>query len=688
MVFPRGTGTLSQLFQGTRGDYTRKAGNPLHSSLVMAPLAWLMRNGQQAVPRIRRRGEGDALDTIHPGDKANPGAARLLEVLDAPNDHYDGATLIAATIADLALNDNAYWLKIRNRLDGVVQLWWAPDAFMEPRRREDSGNFIDYYAYTVGGAEMQVAVEDVVHFRDGMDPENPMKGMPKMRAVLREVFTDNEAAAYTANMLKNMGVPGLIISPESVNGFADPIAEDIDELKQEIEQLTTGANRGRALVLKRPTRVDTIGFDPSKMNARDMRRVPEERMSGVIGVPAIVSSFGAGLDRSTFANMGEAREAAAEEGLVPKWQLMARTIRHQLLPDFEGDAAREMLVDFDTSEVRVMREDEDKKVDRAVKLVQAGVAEVAEGRAAAGLPVDDSHRVFLRTVNLVEVPAGQTMADVLAAESVATGATVQQPAKRKAAVTRAGQMRLGRALMRDYNHLAAKHARQVEPLFKQLAEHVAAAFDSHGKAAVAGLAKGAGDPDLTVIAQRVTTAAALTEWKRKHLQAELRKVWATTADQTAKTLSATVGIEIGEPDVYAETVLAKGGTAYELVGIEDQTRKAIMAALKEGRELGEGAADLERRIRSYVEAGGKEASVSARAMRIARTETKNAQRVSCLTGYQQAGITTVMALDDRLGHGDDDCVDRNGTVFSLADAEGEEDHPNGTLDWVPALEGD
>ena len=55
---------------------------------------------------------------------------------------------------------------------------------------------------------------------------------------------------------------------------------------------------------------------------------------------------------------------------------------------------------------------------------------------------------------------------------------------------------------------------------------------------------------------------------------------------------------------------------------------------------------------------------------------------AALGSYQDAGLTQVQAID---GDGDPECAARNGQTFSLADAEGIEDHPNGSLDWVPVI---
>src|SRR5262249_48624959 len=50
--------------------------------------------------------------------------------------------------------------------------------------------------------------------------------------------------------------------------------------------------------------------------------------------------------------------------------------------------------------------------------------------------------------------------------------------------------------------------------------------------------------------------------------------------------------------------------------------------------------------------------------------------------YKEFNVEKVMAID---GTGDEECAARNGQVFPVDEAIMEEDHPNGTLDWVPVL---
>jgi len=70
----------------------------------------------------------------------------------------------------------------------------------------------------------------------------------------------------------------------------------------------------------------------------------------------------------------------------------------------------------------------------------------------------------------------------------------------------------------------------------------------------------------------------------------------------------------------------------------------------------------------------------ARAELVARTETMLGYNSSNLMGYGEMGVSMVEAVD---GDFDPECADRNGQVFSIEDAQAVDEHPNGTLDWIP-----
>ncbi len=124
-----------------------------------------------------------------------------------------------------------------------------------------------------------------------------------------------------------------------------------------------------------------------------------------------------------------------------------------------------------------------------------------------------------------------------------------------------------------------------------------------------------------------------------------------------------------------------------LIDLDKQTRDRLFRELTEGRAAGEGIPQLVARIRDKIPAGRYQ-DAATRAKVIARTETKHAQRTSVLRACKESGVVThMLVLDDRLGHGDEDCAFWNGWVLTLEDAQelGNQEHPNGTRDFAPVI---
>ena len=371
------------------------------NSIVLAVVGWVARTFPEAPLRAyTRTPEGDEVVFDHD-----------LELLvEQPNEFYAGPLLWMATLADYFLDGNAYWLKVRNGRTKVAELWWLPARFLEPRWDSET-DYISHYDYRPGGETLRLEREDVVHFRYGLDPDQPRKGKSPLACVLSEVLTDAEAAQYTQAILHNLGVPGVILSPDESQSLTD---EELEGIKAKFTERFTGTHRGEPLVLTAKTKVDKLSFSPTELNLRELRKLPEERITAVFGLPAIVAGLGAGLDRSTFANMKEAREAAYELLVIPLQRSIAAEVQLQLLPDFSGRAGgrSRLRCAFDTSNVRVLQEDQDALVSRLAVAVASSLMTPNEARSKIGLPpaADDQGDLRLQRSSLKPVPevaAGQ-----------------------------------------------------------------------------------------------------------------------------------------------------------------------------------------------------------------------------------------------------------------------------------------
>lgn len=395
MVWPvRPDWTWPSLGTGTTINYQRRV-EPRGNAIVMSVVGWAQRTFPEAPLVIEKIGQNAKPDEVVPNHE-------MVQLIARPNPYYSGSLLWNATISDYMFG-NAYWIAIPNRGDGrPIQLWWAPSHTMEPRWSKDGKEYVTHYDYTVDNEVYQIPPDQVVHMRYGLDPKNPRKGLSPLGALFREVFTDNEAANWTAQLLANGAVPGLVITPD--NERVKITSEQAEVIKALTQQKFAGDKRGEAMVLSHAAKVAQVAWNPQQMNLRDLRKIPEERVTSIFGIPAVVVGLGAGLDRSTFANMAEAREAAYETFMIPTKGLLADELNVQLLPKFADP--KKFRTAWDYSNVRVLQEDEDKKHARAREDFKSGIMMLDEAREIIGLPSLDNGqgRVFAIPMNLVMTP--------------------------------------------------------------------------------------------------------------------------------------------------------------------------------------------------------------------------------------------------------------------------------------------
>ena len=677
---------------GTRVNYGRQL-DPLESSLVMATVNWIARTFPEAPPIISAKANDGALTRSpkHP----------MVELLRRPNPHYSGSVLWMATLLSWTVDGNAYWIKERNALGGgVVELWYTPHWLIDPKwSMNDNTTFITHYEYRPGSVPIKMPVEDVVHMRYGLDPANIRKGLSPLKSLLREIWTDQEAAVFTATLLRNAGVPGLVISPKGDMVVA-PSPDEVLETRAYFQERTTGDHRGEPMVMKGPTEVDQFGFNPEQMNLRSIRQIPEERVTAVLGVPAAVVGLGTGLEQTKVgATMRELRELAYENNIVPTQRLFAEELATQLLPEFEPDPTA-WEFGFDLSGVRVLQEDENSRAERWVKLVAGGLATRAEGREAEGLPILATDNVYLQPLAVIEVPVGQP-APVPGGGGSSSDDSDDDDDKGlgqwpELKATRA-QSRLIQQFRRDHARLEAVFASDLTKLFDDLGDRALRAARDHVKDATPVSSSTNGHVDTKAepsdddirTARLIIGSMGLEAWKADRLRPAFEGHYIRASELTVDTINTVMNLGVDIPDPAARRIVATGGKRMGLVDVTEDTRRAIFRALAEGRALGDGPPALARRIRDHVPAGRfANAGPQYRANLIARTETKFAQNVSSMEVYRAADVITgVLAFDDQLGDGDDECSARNGQVFTFdqADAETDKEHPNGTLSWAPNI---
>jgi phage portal protein BeeE len=249
-----------------------------------------------------------------------------------------------------------------------------------------------------------------------------MLGLAPLASALREVFTDNEAARYAAVMFKNLGVPGAIISP--ADGEVPFPATEANRLKAEWEAMTTGDQRGNAIVTIFPTEISMPTTDPTKMNTTENRRISEERIAGLLLLPPAIAGLGAGLAHSSENNRDDDARRAFDDNIIPSQDSMAEELDIQLLPDFSDIDAE--TIEFDQSRVRVLRGDQERKDTVTVLMWNSGLITRSQGLLRANYKPaadgsDDIYKTDIAGAAGMGGPATGADATGTAADSIASG---------------------------------------------------------------------------------------------------------------------------------------------------------------------------------------------------------------------------------------------------------------------------
>jgi HK97 family phage portal protein len=573
-----------------------------------------------------------AVYRVAPGERVELDDTDLGNLLARPNPHFSLDTLLSYLSVCLHVDGNAYWRKLRagDPLTGeVVQLWPIAPSRMTVRTDSGTGDFITAYRYYYSLSEyIDLPPSDVVHFRYGLDDRDHRLGLAPLKQLAREVSSDNQATRYADRLLANLAVNGLTLTFDKEAPAINQ--QTADELKARVQAAYGGDNVGGTAVLSPGAQLHALGFSPEQMDMKTLHRVPEERISAVLGVPAIVAGLGAGLDRSTFSNVREAREMFTEAKLIPLWRSIASEITLQLVPDFTNDTST--LVDFDTSEVRAFADDENAEAIRLKTLVEAGIISVDEARAEIGY----------------EPAAAPIQPPQLAAA-----------AARRSTATRSVRILPGRKAAEDLpGRYESMRSAELPDWELELITFLA----QQERRVLRRLRAGADHADELV-----------TEGEAILLGETLTPLQLRVLGEVSRLVVGELGIAFQLDDAVTRQYLVDAGV--NIRGITETTRADVADALTEGQMAGEGIEQLARRLRDLP------AFDQARGRIVARTELGTSQNLAALSSYRASGVVIGVRVLD--GDYDAACSAMDGRTFALDQAPPALQHPNCVRSFSP-----
>lgn len=360
-----------------RFDWEREAGDTWMNSIVGLSISWLGDRFPRPIVRVCRIARN--------GDYVPYGRHDAVDLWQKPNPYYGRRTMEKAIGLSLKVDGNAYIYKVRDRQKRVVQLWWIPHFRIMPTWPEDGSKYIDGYKVKLDSLVVDLEPDDVIHIRDGVDPWNDRLGLSALRANLREVVTINYESSYTAGILKNGGVPGVVISPDPA-GNTRPDDTAAKRIKEQFHDKFGIDNdqAGNAMVMPGAYKVTPLGFTPEQMTLDKLPVPAQSRIAAALGVAMM--SMGLPDPNKTYSNLEQA-DKMSWGSIISIQTLISETLRYEYLPEFGLDP-KNSVWEYDYTHIQELQESQDAVHKRTRDDFLANLTRQNEAREILGYEPD------------------------------------------------------------------------------------------------------------------------------------------------------------------------------------------------------------------------------------------------------------------------------------------------------------
>jgi HK97 family phage portal protein len=600
----------------------------------------------------------------------------LYDLVATPNPYTDWYSFIERLVTFLMVAGNAYAIKERGRNDQVSALYLLrPDRVaIVPGDYGAQG-----YVYTVGGVEYGVEARDMCHMALP-NPSGDLYGLSPLQVLGRTVNLDLNMTDFAKVYFQNAGVPsGLLKVKRRLTS-----QEEASTIRARWRSQFGGVNNfHRIAILDDDAEYQPMSNSPKDMALEGLHNLTESRICAVFGVPPILVGANVGLQRSTYSNYREARLAFHSETLEPMVARILRYFNRNLFSEYTGNET--LAVDW--SAMRAVLDDAAAASARITSLFAGGLVTLNEAREQLGFEAVSDGGVRRIPSSIFEVAEGQpaTVAVDAAPVEAAMSALVEHKAPRMAPRGRLLQRRILEEREEETDALVAK----LLPHFRGIRNRVDGILGRYMERQA---------PDTKTFPFEVEDM--LPPIETGNLSNILRAAQAKASKRTFKTIldiGVAGSLDWSEKLPVIQRILNTAPARAQM--IHRTTSKAIGRGVKVALERGYSIGQLARGVPDDNFPGLRSilTETDNRARLIARTEIMRTQNQSSIGYFQQQGYMYVQA-DDVDGDPDDTyvdpgdpfgrtCAERHGQIYQLEDAHNIDDHPNGTLNWMPMPRG-
>lgn len=279
----------------------------------------------------------------------------LSKLLGRPNGYTTSYRFIESLVSDMAIFDNAYWLKVKPRDDqdaGLIRL--------DPTQVEVVGDS-PYVAEAYKVGKQRFKPEDVVHFH-GYNPADARVGVSPMETLRVLLAEDYQASLFREQLWRNQArMSGYLERPAGAPEWTQ-LGKERFRAQWQAQYSGSGGRAGGTPILE-----DGMKYVPAATSPRDAqyieaRKLTREEVTAAYHIPLTMVGL---LDNATYSNISEQHKMMYQDTLGPMLTMIQQEIGLQLIPDF--DVAGDVYVEFNIAEkLRGSFEDQATQLQTAV----------------------------------------------------------------------------------------------------------------------------------------------------------------------------------------------------------------------------------------------------------------------------------------------------------------------------------
>jgi HK97 family phage portal protein len=335
----------------------------------------------------------------------------LTRLMANPNPEMSGAEFLAFTQVLMDTTGFCVIEKGRSGAGRVVELRHLRSDWLKPIPR----NFLPpRWEYRVPGWPPEVyESEDVMVVTAGDSPKRGYTGLPPVAVALRELGIENAATDFLKLFFDQGAMPSYAL--RFGKGERQPEAAQADLMRERFAQAFGGYRNWTRVALLGAgiEEIVRLGFDLNEMAYPELRNLTAAQICSAYRVTPILVGAKVGLEHMTYSNYAEARRHFYEDVASTLWARLDGAVTRSLLPEFVGPTEMAGLsVEFDTSNVAALQDDEGPRWERAARGLGAGFATVDDARREVGLPPlpNGAGEVLLLPFSVVPTPPAMLVA--------------------------------------------------------------------------------------------------------------------------------------------------------------------------------------------------------------------------------------------------------------------------------------